>query len=407
MITEQILTGLDEDVLNIIVDLVGSLIDRSFTTGLQILWDLNLDIPGPIISVMEQTRPDFKLCFRQHNREESDFRRLATPLLHSLSFNASGGPIKTYNRRDRFNKMAALKETLLHAPNLRKLELDFPYHWDDYPGLSFVTQLPLDTSDRLPTLRELSFSGQPNVYQFDLRHCRLLSYCMDWSQLRLLDLGRSSPGHLYEELNGRLPSLRSLTLGLQVSTSEPTTDYNLYSLINFIRSVPTLHELDITNTTNRIDKLVYGILESQKTLQKLAYRTLLSSSDIAVNCWTISQLQALHDQCPDMAHLELDIPLITRKWSHDYANILATFSHLLSLKISVSLSDEYVPDLAYEYYQYAPGTKPMPSLNLHMARKVTADLFIGTLHPFTSPLSHHRLTKFLLKTSSKRTVALG
>ncbi|KAI4271817.1 MAG: hypothetical protein L6R38_006760 [Xanthoria sp. 2 TBL-2021] len=92
-------------------------------------WDLNMDIPRPILSILEQQWSDVKLSVTNHDRLETKLPLLATPLLRSLRFNATPGPSGTYDKLDGYSKMPELREIMLNAPNLRKLDITFAPYW--------------------------------------------------------------------------------------------------------------------------------------------------------------------------------------------------------------------------------------------------------------------------------------
>lgn len=79
------------------------------------------------------------------------------------------------------SKLPKLKENLLNAPNLRSLDIKFKYNWMPpevtWLGITATPRLlnlPLNSTDRLPTLQELTFSGPPETYEFDRPRCQLL-----------------------------------------------------------------------------------------------------------------------------------------------------------------------------------------------------------------------------------------
>ncbi|KAL8658855.1 MAG: hypothetical protein Q9226_000745 [Calogaya cf. arnoldii] len=181
-----------------------------------ISWDLNIDIPRPIITILEQLRPDVKLSVTVHDRPKTDVSLLATPLLRSLKFNTTPGYPGPYDHWDGYPKMPELKKIMLNTPNLRKLDITFAPYWMNRNAVNpRALQLPLEPTDLLPPLHELILSGPPDTYEWDPQHCKILHQCIDWSQLRLLDLGQSCPGPFIEEFAGSLPSLRSLTMGVR------------------------------------------------------------------------------------------------------------------------------------------------------------------------------------------------
>lgn len=146
---------------------------------------------------------------------------------------------------------------------------------------------------------------------------------MEWSQLRLLDLGLSCPGPLFEQIGGSLPNLRSLTMGIRTGEARlpiwrqiPPSCRTLGPVIRFMATVRGLHELDITDFDHAGDALASTILNNQKALQRLSYRvSSVGCRSLPQHLWTASQLQELREQCPDLSHLEIDFPLVEQKWA--------------------------------------------------------------------------------------------
>jgi len=188
--------------------------------------------------------------------------------------------------------------------------------------------LPLQSSDRLPPLHELTFSG-PEPYEFDLSHVKLWSKCMDWSELRTLDLGLSCPQHFFEEIGSQLIGLKSLTMGMGTGPrssspwrnspweSGPMTCETLEPATQFIVSLPGLHELHITDFDAATETIVPTILETQNSLQALSYHAStnrrLDRRELPCT-WTTAQLDELRQIAPDMLRLSIDFPLEGGKW---------------------------------------------------------------------------------------------
>ena len=276
-----------------------------------------MDIPDPILSFLEQSRPAVKLHINTHRRLESNLSHVEMPLIQSLCFLITHKLAREYDRQSR---MAQLKEILLHVPNLRKLEIELARYWRDRRiGNHHGLRLPLNPSDRLPSLHELIISGSPGLYEFDLQHCRLLGQCADWSLLRRLDLGHSCSQYLFDELGPRLHRLRSLTIGIRLGTTrisrwcrEPVDLDSLDPVIRFIRSVAGLHELRVWDQNCNARKMIAVIIESQRSLQRLSYRLVNPPHRFSKNLkeWTTSQLLDLRDNCPDLSSLQLYAPLL-------------------------------------------------------------------------------------------------
>jgi len=242
-------------------------------------WQSIVDPPRSAISKLEQQWPRAKLIVCKHAGTTSDIQLLFSPLLYALTFDILNGKPKPELQGQR-SRLPELRYVLLNNVRLRVLDIRSRYcssqkfHSDQVQLRSM--NLPLQSSDRLPPLHELTFSG-PEPYEFDLSHVKLWSQCMDWSQLRTLDLGLSCPQHFFEEIGGQLIGLKSLTLGIGTGPrrnspwkSGPMTCETLEPATQFIASLPGLHELHITDLDAATETIVPTILETQKSLQALS-----------------------------------------------------------------------------------------------------------------------------------------
>ncbi|KAL8663237.1 MAG: hypothetical protein Q9168_008127 [Polycauliona sp. 1 TL-2023] len=225
-------------------------------------WNVKRPIPEAIIAKLEQKWPDVNVSVGAHNHPTTDTRLLYSPLLRSLSYCILNhtATVTATRQLEQYSKLPELREVLLRSPRLRKLDIKFEYNWMDrrvlWSGITsnpHLLHLPLQPSDRLPPLEELTFSGPPETYEFTLEHCKLLKMCMDWSHLRVLDLGISCPQHFFEEVGDCLTSLRSLTMGARGGdrdythwTKGPMTCVSLEAVEAFLVSKPQLCELEIT-----------------------------------------------------------------------------------------------------------------------------------------------------------------
>ena len=132
-------------------------------------------------NILEQRWPDVELRVGNYDRPELDTRLLSSPLLQSLSFcvlNHTTTLVAT-DQLAQYSYFSELREMLQKAPNLKELDIKFQYNWRrrrvDWSGKTTrALNLPLESSDRLPSLHKLSFSGPPETYEFSLEHCQLL-----------------------------------------------------------------------------------------------------------------------------------------------------------------------------------------------------------------------------------------
>lgn len=281
-------------------------------------WDVNRAMPESLISTLEQQWPHVKLTVGNHDRADVDTKLLASPLLTTLRFcilNRRLAP--EWNNR---SLLPQLRDVLLKSPNLRELNIEFELN-SQYKELS----LPLVPSDRLPALQTLAFSGSPAPYDFNLNHCQLLKRCVGWSHLRRLDLNTSCPEHLFKEIGGKLCNLQSLRMGILIaglnnpwSDSAPMTSSSLGPVTAFIRSVPGLLDLHLDDYCASSQVIAPIILDSQRLLQTLSYQAAREiwnhERDGISDAWTTAHIRELHERCPDLSQLVVDVPLDHGKW---------------------------------------------------------------------------------------------
>ncbi|KAL8784321.1 MAG: hypothetical protein Q9213_004030 [Squamulea squamosa] len=354
-------------------------------------------IPKAIIAKLEQDWPEIDLSVGSHNHPMTDTRLLYSPLLRSLSFCVLNhtATVTATRQLDQYSKLPELREILLRSPNLRKLDIKFEYNWMDrrveWTGITAqprLLNLPLCSSDRLPPLQELTFSGPPETYEFNLEHCKLLRQCMDWSQLRRLDLGISCPQYFFQEIGHNLPSLKSLTMGIRTGDRYfthwqygPLTCNELHPVKTFLSSVCGLHELNITDLDHAARSISPVILQKHSGLRKLYYHASIDRHNARQRRpppysyeWTPKALNTLRIHCRDLRNLTIDFPLVKGHLPVEHARTLARFSHLDKLKVFVELGSD-ASDFSAAYHQDVMGTVPMPDLKFAASKKVTEDLF--------------------------------
>jgi len=284
-------------------------------------------IPERVISKLEQQWPNSKLIVSNHDHNMTDTRLLSSPLLYTLVFGIRNR-MRDHEIQEQNSKLPELRDILLESPQLRRLNIKTRYSWMQpiYQTEQIerrLLNLPLQPSDRLPPLTELSFSG-PDTYELDLEHCQLWSQCMDWSQLYTLNLGISCPQHLFSEIGPQLVGLKELTMGIRTGDRRyehwkfgPMTCDHLMLVLNFIESVPDLYELNLTDLDASPDIVPLWIVDCQRSLQSLSYHASMHRSEDlreGPHAWDAAQLPYLRQRCPDLAHLLLDFPLVDGGW---------------------------------------------------------------------------------------------
>ena len=182
-------------------------------------------MPEPVLRVREQPWPRAQLNVGNHDRADPHARLLASPILHFLGFCVLNKRSTCSDEWQQPGQMAELREILLHAPNLQKLNIKSRYNQNPQretwlSGSRKELCLPLEPSDRLPALRELIFSSREEEYAFNNSNCRLLRQCMDWSQLRRLDHGLSCPESFFKIIGPHLAGSTSLKMVIDNEDSQ-------------------------------------------------------------------------------------------------------------------------------------------------------------------------------------------
>ena len=112
-----------------------------------------MDIPRPILSILEHQWPDIKVSLQ------------TSPLLRSLMFTAAPGPIETHDKLDCRCKISEPRNIMVNPPNHRKLGISIaPYCLISDVADPQILQLPLKSTNRLPSLHELTLSDPPDTY---------------------------------------------------------------------------------------------------------------------------------------------------------------------------------------------------------------------------------------------------
>jgi hypothetical protein len=153
---------------------------------------------------------------------------------------------------DRYSEFSAFKNCLLKAGGLKSLTLHLASAYgaanaDHLPG---ELNLQLKVGDTFPALESLALSGQCyDRYRLDARHCQIWVQCMDWSQLRHLDLGHATSQYLLPALIGQVRNLVSLRFGFWPNHSGPTASWaspaNLDVVRRFLESINALRIVEL------------------------------------------------------------------------------------------------------------------------------------------------------------------
>jgi hypothetical protein len=128
---------------------------------------------------------------------------------------------------------------------------------------------------------------------------------MDWSSLSKLDLGSTSPRHLFAILTNRLPSLTYLKFGIEASSSLHPLDTGLSILSAFIASVPTLAESGFRAWTYEdFAAALPVILTHQGTRLR---RLKIFCKAYNMNAWEVNQYVQVLEEAPRLEYMRAEI----------------------------------------------------------------------------------------------------
>ncbi|KAL8911462.1 MAG: hypothetical protein Q9172_007673, partial [Xanthocarpia lactea] len=370
-------------------------------------WYIESPIPDSLLAKLEHYHPDVKLLVGSYNQPIIGTRLFSSPSLYALGFCILNHfPTSTASRQlKQCSRLPELREVLLRSPNLRRLDIMFgadrissSVNWLGDTASPHILCLPLRPSDRLPPLQELIVSGNPQIYEFTLEHCQQWKQCMDWSQLRRLDLGMSCPQHFFEQFRETLPNLRSLTMGIRTGdrprthlSQGPLTCNRLATITQFMEYNSEVHELNITDFDTFVGDICMSIWLTYRSLRKLYYHASIDRKTSGdrfpfLYTWNPRILEGIGLANPDLQELTIDFPYPEGHWPVEHAQIIAKFSRLNKLKIYIELGSE-ASDFAAVYHQDRRGRMPFPPLNLDAAVKaITYQFKIFFTHNASSRL---------------------
>ena len=225
-------------------------------------------------------------------------------------------------------------------------------------GEAHFQHLQVDTSPnpsaKLPKLHDLTLEPYSRAYDIGRKPRHIWTRCLDFSQLRCLDLGIGCPGTFIEQLVGNVPKLRSLTLGIKHGVQDRRNfsceDPRLVE--RFIESVDSLHELSITNYCTDPSFLFAAMQKYYRSLEAISFHTPPDGRlHDGAHCelppvWTVDQIMEVYDQCPNLSNLELDVALVEGQWVGGVQK-LATLTYSFLSRVGM-LQMHYLALVIYE-----------------------------------------------------------
>jgi len=213
-----------------------------------------------------------------------DVDLLASPQLYSLEYTVLCESPAT-NR----SEFPVLTRILLLSKNFRILRLgcssDSRYKVQDYQHLytGFRTDgvgslnMCLKSGDKFPSLEKLVFMPPGNrywnqVYHLTRDHCIALNECIDWTKMKVVDLGQTASHIFFAELAGHIPNLKFLDFTiLNFNVWHQNPSYVQSMTVESMESLANLEEFHMSNQSMQYFPRFWPIIQRHAaTLRRLS-----------------------------------------------------------------------------------------------------------------------------------------
>lgn len=210
------------------------------------------------------------------------------------------------------SELEILRACLLSARRLRSLKLhvtsSFKRPWEDEEFAPY--NLQLQPGDIMPSLETLTLLD--GNYYFSEDHCQLWKTCMDWKQLRVLELKRA-PRHLFRALTGAVPELRCLRFCLEEDryTNDTDRDVDLTAVGCFLAAINGLEEMEIGDDSLPLFSKLFGDLMKKhgQSLRKFSLLYDRENRPHFYHPWPSLTFAQLLNECPRLQNLAVDVDL--------------------------------------------------------------------------------------------------
>ena len=247
-----------------------------------------------------------------------DRRLLSSTQLHSLRLSVYyDEPDQNLYLESCHSEIQILKGYLMLGNSIKKLNLSFEdvkltIHDKALVGLKDCAHGPLNfhwkEGDRFPTLEEWNVSESFADYAYTAQHIDIWRRCMDWSLLRVLDLGRlnmyTSSMLPIISLTAHVPRLESWTVTVSNCNEHDKKDpkRSLPILEEFLRNVLALERLRLV--WHVIPDCLPIILQHQgSTLRELSLEDLGDTAP-----WSHQLFLDILSKAPQLCHLDVETP---------------------------------------------------------------------------------------------------
>jgi hypothetical protein len=279
-------------------------------------WNARFPIPRPLLARIH-TRPSLRImvktdphrCF--YAAKELDKSTLSSPQLHVLEITVYYSGAFNDHCTSEFN---TLKRLLIRGGNLKTLTLRAspvsrftPLYLKDGP-----LNLQFEEHDRFPALEELALGY--NEYHLSMEHYQSWLACMDWSQLRKLDLERGMPPHLLSILTGHVTQLKSLRFGVWPDPHNASPTWNSTDFSITERFLQSINGLEHIATWSWDDVVISQLRPTLLDKHGHSLRHLESSLDWR-DAWPAGELTRLLEQAPKLRTLSVYIKLHDESYS--------------------------------------------------------------------------------------------
>lgn len=185
-------------------------------------WNTTIPIPPGCLDTFHRLHPTTQLHVesREQDGRSLDRHLLSSPQLHSLDINIYCKRPYRLNGTGK-TELQFVKQYLVQGQSIKILRFEFKTitaqlrdddvrnTWPDGP-INFHWA----EGDRFPALKELTLRGMVQ-YEWTVEQCEAWIRCMDWSQLRKLDLGQSIRQlHWFRLLTKKVPQLKSFSVAV-------------------------------------------------------------------------------------------------------------------------------------------------------------------------------------------------
>ncbi|KAF2004981.1 hypothetical protein P154DRAFT_23980 [Amniculicola lignicola CBS 123094] len=219
----------------------------SLFPNMSLSWNLPKEIPPQVLETFHAHHPPARLHVQSEFRLTNPLDKLllSSPQLYSLRYEIyfNHPQIKEKAMRMLFHTM---KNCLKQGGSIKKLHIEA---MDNImTSVRHGAAFPFRPLESFPPLEELYIGYQ--CYDIQRADCRLWRDCMDWTCLKTLDLGGTSPVWFIKSITGAVPQLRVFKCGTR-AFRDPNSEWSCWRndtdvIPSFLESIDALECLEIS-----------------------------------------------------------------------------------------------------------------------------------------------------------------